>query len=1667
MRFKTALVAVLALVLQAQGVLVSPDEAASAVRGWAASGERLDVNFRDRLDLSSGAVETTAVHTASSGAVFYTVKLRDCGTVFVTGDTEMEPVISFTASTKDYSAGGKSPLWTLLDNDISSRKSTDGAPAKWARYWAADPEKRRLLRAAPINDPSDLRVAPLVQSKWGQTTNAAGKAVWNYYAPPGEEGAPDNYPGGCVATMMAQIMRYHHGPVSDGGREVPLPKVDTTTDFTNKYYVGTEEVEVVGKLTGDYDWGNMPLVADEITDGQRQNIGKLMRDCGWAVGMEYRASGSGAYVGTAMNALVDVFGYSQTDWSSPPEPDWSITDEKKCMEDFAEKTASFYQRTLYANFDAGFPCCLSICKVTPADYDIVENVHAVVADGYGFDGEGDAKIPYVHLNMGWDGEENFWYNLPDIGTKFEFNTVDGVGYNIMPVEGGKFGEVWATNSIVSGRVLDDDMNPVAGCTVNIYKSGTLDIVATVKSGANGIWAAILSNGVMEGLDKALYDVEAVTDDMSWYKKVEGVKLGMDNSWGNDLVLEHPSVRVGDRIFSKVDDGIAMARIKAEEGFVGWIPIEILDATWLKRCAQIDFNCVLFATNSAPRESAVTRLFDEDAERHAMLTVADGFSLVMSNVVFAAEKGADTVVTVRSGSSLDIAGTIEFGVSYTNAAVKTADANCFRLLGAIGDNSGFTLSCESATEEGAVLGFCRSTAAEFDEVTNSVSHIANYADDDGEIRAKVANLGTTVPPDPAYNYKLVWRKQQVPVEDAVAYFEDKDGKMTTAGSINALLGKYEEALQHDQLPPSGERAIHIQKDGMLSRPLAIGYGLSIVGDDVEVLVEESAGFTVAAGGNLSVSGISFSGYKGNALFLVNGGGASLDMAEVSFSNIEGTNKWSGAVTILKGSARIDDSIFTGCRATGTYVVRNNVTKTRDSYGGAIYVASGASLDLRNSIIMDCNALTKGGAIYAETDAVVSLGGGLWISQNTRGKLSDVAGLVEDDVFLKNTSSEMATLKLVDIVTGRVGVCWYKNASGYGNTNGCRFAVAESAEMAEGSVDAFFNDLDSSLVARADGVALRWSEPPEGPQPLPQTSPGEVPEGAIAGVVSESGDVTKYYASVADAITVAKDGETVVVLVDATFSSDISVSANIALTSDGHTLTRTGDCSISIGSEASLTIGDIEIVGGSVETTTKRPLFDVHGGSLTLASGGKICDVNGDEARNAGAVSVWQGGRFTMESGAEISNCVNRYDNEADGAGRGGALLVDSGEAVFTGGTVTGCMARNGGVFIGNGAVVKVSGDTVIAGNLNLQWKAKDLVVYDLSADKGYLLLDGELTGSIGYTEGVSGNTNVFGSVSDNVSDEDALASAHRFTHDVTGDIGKAVKNGDSRILVWSAALDGGGNYIDVETGDVYQLVDGEPAKIEFPTKKENLVYNGNLRTGVVESAGFTLVGNVATNAGLYTANATLRPGYVWEDGSSDPTDVQWSIAKAKYDMRYVSFPNRTFSYDGDWHAMAIEGALPDGVEVSYSENYRQRDVGVYDVVAYFTGDSENYEPIDDRNATLTIENGDEPTPPGDDPPEPTPPATPVPIDFSALASSDGTKWIISVTDAVAKCWYSLYETDSLVGGFKIDGMDPISRRRASDDDVPKMVFERPRTGEQLFWRVKAESEDMYTYPDDEY
>ena len=78
-----------------------------------------------------------------------------------------------------------------------------------------------------------------------------------------------------------------------------------------------------------------------------------------------------------------------------------------------------------------------------------------------------------------------------------------------------------------------------------------------------------------------------------------------------------------------------------------------------------------------------------------------------------------------------------------------------------------------------------------------------------------------------------------------------------------------------------------------------------------------------------------------------------------------------------------------------------------------------------------------------------------------------------------------------------------------------------------------------------------------------------------------------------------------------------------------------------------------------------------------------------------------------------------------------------------------------------------------------------------------------------------------------------------------------------------------------------------------------------------------------------------------------------IEKAKYDMSGVSFENKTVTYSREEYGIEISGNLPEGVSVSYAGNGKS-DVGSYTVVASFVGDSENYEPIPDMSATLTIE-----------------------------------------------------------------------------------------------------------------
>ena len=137
----------------------------------------------------------------------------------------------------------------------------------------------------------------------------------------------------------------------------------------------------------------------------------------------------------------------------------------------------------------------------------------------------------------------------------------------------------------------------------------------------------------------------------------------------------------------------------------------------------------------------------------------------------------------------------------------------------------------------------------------------------------------------------------------------------------------------------------------------------------------------------------------------------------------------------------------------------------------------------------------------------------------------------------------------------------------------------------------------------------------------------------------------------------------------------------------------------------------------------------------------------------------------------------------------------------------------------------------------------------------------------------------------------------------------------------------------------------------PTAIAGLVYDGTAKTGVAAGANYTIVGNVATNAGDYMATATVTNG-VWEGGAKGATNVAWTIAKATYDMTGVTFTNGTYGADGTAKSIFVSGALPPGATVAYEGN-GQTEPGSYTVTAKFTGDAANYEAIPDMTATLTI------------------------------------------------------------------------------------------------------------------
>jgi len=453
-----SLAAVLFIVTGALARPTTEGETKTVVLNWLSS-EAKPMNS----DLGGQIKRVQSFADPEAGLAYYVVFLNPAGLVFVPADDLVEPIIGFVSGATTYSPSSSNPLGALVSRDIPGRvlkaRGMEASAAPQAVFPSPDtPWEKARSKWNQLESPvlaektgtgllqvSDVRIAPLVQSKWGQTgadSSYDPHPCYNYYTPPYTAGQY-NYPCGCSATAMAQIFRFWEYPKAGVGTTSFQIKVDGET--------ATRSLRGGDGSGGPYNWAEMPLTTSSKTStAQCQAIGALSADAGVSIGMKYSESGSSAWA--YGYAFTDTFGYGNAIFAY------------NSGDNFPENNLL---ATLNPNLDARYPLIIDIKG---------SGGHSVVCDGYGY----NTSTLYHHLNMGWLGKSDAWYNLPNVETgSYTYSSVYGATYNIF---------VTGAGEIISGRVTDSSGNPVSGAVVTGTAATGVPYNATTD--ANGIYALI-------------------------------------------------------------------------------------------------------------------------------------------------------------------------------------------------------------------------------------------------------------------------------------------------------------------------------------------------------------------------------------------------------------------------------------------------------------------------------------------------------------------------------------------------------------------------------------------------------------------------------------------------------------------------------------------------------------------------------------------------------------------------------------------------------------------------------------------------------------------------------------------------------------------------------------------------------------------------------------------------------------------------------------------------------------------------------------------------------------------------------------------------------------------------------------------------------------------------
>ena len=335
--------------------------------------------------------------------------------VIVAGDDGVQPILAY--STENPFNTGKMPenLYEWLqgyeERIAEVAKKHEKASLEIQEEW------ERLLtgRISPAKDGPSQAVAPLLTTEWAQDA-------------PFNNLCPANTLTGCVATAMAQVMKYWEYPQTGiGSHSYTYNSVAHSADF--------------GAMT--YDWQQMlPSYSGNYTEAQATAVATLMRHCGVATEMKYHVNGeSGSNIRRASIALSTFFNYTSTYL------------EKNNFEDDAAWISKVKE-----SLDLGLPLLYG-----GANKNNPKAGHAFVCDGYD-------EEDMLHFNWGWGPGSNGYYTVNGHTYSRNQNAV----CNIKPITSEAQAPSQLTSSLQDGHHVSLSWNAGNGAVLyHIYRNNTL------------------------------------------------------------------------------------------------------------------------------------------------------------------------------------------------------------------------------------------------------------------------------------------------------------------------------------------------------------------------------------------------------------------------------------------------------------------------------------------------------------------------------------------------------------------------------------------------------------------------------------------------------------------------------------------------------------------------------------------------------------------------------------------------------------------------------------------------------------------------------------------------------------------------------------------------------------------------------------------------------------------------------------------------------------------------------------------------------------------------------------------------------------------------------------------------------------------------------------------